>query len=149
MLGRALLFGLLSCTSLLANKASGGSNSLPSHEQDGVALSVMSLPDRIVFCIEADANHKISAEYGVEIKLLKGDKKLWREKFPKVITGPNRYFELPVRIDLHTLSHNVGGNSLEITFGACSSLTSSCNLIRQSIRVPEVRPEQELQHCGY
>src|ERR1700680_3844987 len=51
-------------------------------QKDGVNLSIATLADRVVFCISASGDLKVSSEYGVEFKADGPYGKLWRETLP-------------------------------------------------------------------
>jgi hypothetical protein len=138
-------FGIASLSSLGNALADPAATSGP---RDGVLISVRPLPDQVLFCIDADADHKISAEFGVEFKLIRGDKRLWREEFPKLITGPSQYFELPILVSLQASSRRVAGHSLHVVLGACSFVTFTCDLINRIVRVPDSNSHVEVNGCG-
>jgi hypothetical protein len=104
-------------------------------QKDGVRLSVTTLVDRVVFCISASGDLKISSEYGVEFKADRQNGRFWSEPLPKVVTGPPYYFNLPLRIELKTRG-NAQERPISLNLGACSSATNTCVPITFEINTP-------------
>ena len=71
-------------------------------QKDGINLSVDTLSDRTVFCFSASNDFRVSSEYGIEFRAVGQSAKFWRDHLPKVVTGPPRYFKLPLRVELRT-----------------------------------------------
>jgi hypothetical protein len=94
-------------------------------QRDGVNLSIATLADRVVFCISASGDLKVSSEYGVEFKADGPYGKFWRETLPKVVTGSPYYFDLPLRIELKRHA-NAAARPITVDLGACSSAANAC-----------------------
>jgi hypothetical protein len=94
-------------------------------EKQGVSLSTATLGDRVVFCIAASGDLKISSEYGVEFRTDGQHGRLWSETLPKVVTGPPYYFDLPLRIELKTRG-NARERPITVDLGACSAAANVC-----------------------
>jgi hypothetical protein len=104
-------------------------------QKDGVRLSVTTLVDRVVFCISASSDLKISSEYGVEFKADRQNGRFWSEPLPKVVTGPPYYFILPLRIELKTRG-NAQERPISLNLGACSSAANTCVPVTFEINAP-------------
>ena len=115
-------------------------------EKGGVSIQVQRLADRVAFCVNADQHHKVSSEFGVEFSLEKGSASAWKEKLPKVMTGPGYYFELPARFDLRTRA-NAEAQSIHIELGACSKEADICDKLEFVAAVP-AEIEQVPMRCG-
>ncbi len=118
----------------------------PSLEKGGVSIQVQRLADRIAFCVNADQHHKVSSEFGVEFSLEKGSASVWKDKLPKVMTGPGYYFELPARFDLRTRA-SAEAQTLHIELGACSKETDMCDKLEFVAAIP-AEVEREPMRCG-
>ena len=101
---------------------------------DGVSVEVMALRDHVAFCIRAENDLKISAEYGVEFKVDRRDARLWNERMPKTVTGAGYYFDLPLRIDLKSRG-DVRQHRIELDLGACSEATY-CAPVKFKLTMP-------------
>jgi hypothetical protein len=106
-------------------------------QTDGVTLDIRSLPDRVVFCIRAREDIKISSRYGVTFDADREDVDAWDENLPKTIEGPDWDFDLPLRVDIKTRPL-AGERRIRIQLGACSD---HCDLVKFNIRVPSYRNE--------
>jgi hypothetical protein len=106
-------------------------------QSDGVTLDIKSLVDRVVFCITAKENIKISAQYGVTFDADRLNAVGWDESLPKTITGPDWDFSLPLRVDLKTRSPSAE-RRIRIRLGACSD---HCDLVQLDLRIPSHRGE--------
>jgi hypothetical protein len=115
-------------------------------EDGGVSIEVQRLHDRVSFCVSADQHHKVSSEFGVEFSLEKGSASAWKERLPKVITGPGYYFDLPARFDLRTRA-NAEGQSIHVALGACSKEADMCDKLEFVTTVP-AEIEQAPMRCG-
>lgn len=94
-------------------------------QKDGVNLSITTLADRVVFCITASGDLKISSEYGVEFNTDRQNRKYWSDTLPKVVTGSPYYFDLPLRIDLKTRD-KAQERPITVGLGACSAAANAC-----------------------
>jgi hypothetical protein len=79
LIGYAAIFAVLILTSIPAAAE-------VRLQKDGVNLSIAALADRVVFCISASGDLKVSSEYGVAFKADGPNSKLWRETLPKIVT---------------------------------------------------------------
>jgi hypothetical protein len=104
-------------------------------QKDGVNLSIATLADRVVFCISASGDLKISSEYGVGFKADGPNGKLWRETLPKVVTGSPYYFDLPLRIELKTRG-NAEKRPITVDLGACSAAANACVPVTFEVSAP-------------
>src|SRR5665213_2523169 len=88
------LVGLSTALSLGKAVADEGANTerVVHAKINGVALEVHTMRDRVFFCIDAEKDFKISAQYGVEFKASRREAHLWNESLPKVVTGSDWYF---------------------------------------------------------
>jgi hypothetical protein len=103
-------------------------------QSEGVSVEVVVLRDLVAFCIKAANDLKVSAEYGVEFKVDRRDTRLWNERFPKMVTGADYYFDLPLRIELK--SHgDVRQHRIALDLGACSEATY-CTPVRFKLTMP-------------
>ena len=107
----------------------------PVLEEGGVSIHVQRLADRVAFCVSADQHHKVSSEFGIEFSLEKGSASAWKDRLPKLATGPGYYFDLPARFDLRTRG-NPEGQSVHIELGACSKETNMCDKLEFVAAVP-------------
>lgn len=103
---------------------------------DGVAVDASSKSDVVSFCIRADDDHKVSAEFGVEFR--PDTPKRWKEHFPKIVTGEGAYFSMPLRIDLKPRG-DPSGQTVHLQFGTCSAARLQCDLVQVAVRVPATR----------
>jgi len=104
----------------------------------GLNLSAVRLADRIILCLQADDGWRLSSDYGVELSVPSDDKRLWGENFPKLVTGPERYFQLPLRIDLRTKATKKIW-VVEVDLGACFK-TDFCTPIKFHVMIPNDVP---------
>lgn len=116
-------------------------------QKDGVGLSIATLADRVVFCISASGDLKVSSEYGVEFKADGPNAKLWRENLPKVITGSPYYFDLPLRIELKTRG-SAQQRPITVDLGACSSAVNACVPITFEVTAPGERQNEPASDCS-
>jgi hypothetical protein len=112
-------------------------------QSDGVTINVRTLRDRVIFCINADQDHKISSEFGVEFTVFQQDERLWAETFPKIVTRSGWYFNLPLGLNLKTRAE-VSGRTVRIKLGACS-VDELCNVLNFSVEIPsqEIQADRE------
>ena len=111
---------------------------------DGVSVEARILPGAAVLCIDADSGLKISAQYGVEVRVDPNEASLWNESFPKLITGPNADFELPLKITLET-SGTMQERRVSLDLGACSASEQTCTPIKLRMTMPQ---RLSLQNAG-
>jgi hypothetical protein len=116
-------------------------------QKDGVNLSVATLADRVVFCISASGDLKVSSEYGVEFKADGPYSKLWGETLPKVVTGSRYYFDLPLRIELKTHG-NAEERPITVDLGACSSAANACVPVTFEVSAPGRSQTAPLSDCA-
>ena len=116
-------------------------------QKDGVNLSIAALADRVVFCITASGDLKVSSEYGVEFKTDGPSAKLWREILPKVVTGSPYYFDLPLRIELKTHG-NAEKRPITVDLGACSSAANACVPVTFEVSAPGESQDQPPSDCA-
>jgi len=116
-------------------------------QKDGVSLSIATLADRVVFCISASGDLKVSSEYGVEFKTNEASAKLWRETLPKVFTGAPYYFELPLRIELKTRG-DAKERPITVDLGACSSTANACVPITFEASAPAESQKETESVCS-
>jgi len=116
-------------------------------QSDGVNLSIATLADRVVFCISASGDLKVSSEYGVEFKTDRPHGKLWRETLPKVVTGSPYYFDLPLRIELKTRGH-AAERPITVHLGACSSAANSCVPVTFEVSAPGDSQSEPPSDCS-
>jgi hypothetical protein len=143
-------FLLLGATIAVAAPPAGAQpRNAGSVQRGGVSITVHYLHDRSVFCIDADATHKISAEYGIEFRVPKKDIQLWSERFPKVVNGEGRYFSLPLQVELMARG-DVIGRHVTVELGACSS-EALCDTITFDLAVPrdDARGERQAMRCDH
>ena len=87
-----------------------------------------------------------TTEFGVEFSVETGNASAWKEKLPKVMTGPGYYFELPMRFELRTRG-DAEAQSIYIELGACSKETNMCDKLEFVAAVPtEIEPTP--MRCG-
>jgi hypothetical protein len=116
-------------------------------EKQGVSLSLSTLADRVVFCISASGDYKVSSEYGVEFKADAKNGKLWSETLPKVVTGSPYYFDLPLRIELKTRG-SARERPITVDLGACSAAANTCVPITFEVSAPEASPSEPAPDCA-
>ena len=116
-------------------------------QKDGVSLSIATLADRVVFCISASGDLKVSSEYGVEFKADGPNGELWRETLPKVVTGSPYYFDLPLRIELKTRG-NAPARPITVDLGACSSAANACVPITFEVSAPGESQNEPASDCS-
>jgi hypothetical protein len=116
-------------------------------QKNGVTLAVTTLVDRVVFCISASGDLKVSSEYGVEFKSNPHNAKFWLDALPKVVTGPPYYFDLPLRIELKTRG-NVHERRVDLNLGACSSAANACVPITFEVSAPIASQDQPASDCA-
>jgi hypothetical protein len=116
-------------------------------QKDGVTLSVTTLVDRVIFCISALGDSKISSEFGVEFKADRQNSKLWSEHLPKVVTGPPYYFDLPLRVELKTRG-NAQERPISLNLGACSSAANTCVPITFEVKAPTASQSVFASDCS-
>jgi hypothetical protein len=116
-------------------------------QKDGVNLSIATLADRVVFCISASGDLKVSSEYGVEFKADGPYGKLWRETLPKVVTGSPYYFDLPLRIELKTRG-NAEERPITVDLGACSSAANACVPVTFEVSAPGESQTEPPSDCS-
>ena len=126
----------IACSCATSNSSVFASDAASVAHRDGISIEAQRLSDRVSFCIDADAKLKVSSEFGVEFHLVNGDHAAWRQRFPKIVTGPGWYFTLPKRIDLPTRV-NPAGQQLLIVLGACSLEANNCNRVELLLTVPQ------------
>ena len=115
--------------------------------KDGVTLKVISLVDRVVFCISASGDLKISSEYGVEFKSTVHDVRFWGDTLPKIVTAAPYYFDLPLRIELKTRGH-ARGRRIDVNLGACSAAASACVPITFEVSAPAPPQDEPASDCS-
>jgi hypothetical protein len=103
-------------------------------QKDGIILRVRSVPDAIVFCFNAEGSLKIASDYGIRFKVVRNDRHLWNEVFPKTVTGPGWNFSLPFGVELRTRG-DVQRRRIDVDLGACSEATL-CNPVNFQITLP-------------
>jgi hypothetical protein len=91
-------------------------------QHDGVTLDAYLRNGRVTFCFNAEKDVKIASEYGVEFSVPNDEVKLWEEKLPKVVSGSEPYFNLPVRIELKTRGKSLP-RQISVGLGVCVSGT--------------------------
>jgi hypothetical protein len=116
-------------------------------QKNGVNLSIATLADRVVFCISALGDLKVSSEYGVEFKADGPYGKLWRETLPKVVTGSPYYFDLPLRIELKTRG-NAEERPITVDLGACSSAANACVPVTFEVSAPGESQNEPPSDCS-
>jgi hypothetical protein len=116
-------------------------------QKDGVNLSIATLADRVVFCITASGDLKVSSEYGVEFKADGPSAKLWRETLPKVVTGSPYYFDLPLRIELKTHG-NAEERPITVDLGACSAAANACVPVTFEVSAPAESQDDAPSECA-
>jgi hypothetical protein len=109
-------------------------------ESGGISIQAQRLKDSISFCVRSDGEHKVSSEFGIEFKVERGDAGSWRDKLPKIITGPGYYFSLPKEVELATRK-DPGGQTMHVELGACSAKENRCDRLEFSIPVPKDKQE--------
>ncbi len=135
-LARVIIFGAFTLIAMGPARGETLLNGLTRLASGGVTLDVETLSDRVVFCVRADETHKVSSEFGVEFKIEKRNSGTWKERFPKVVTGSNWYFTLPLRIDLMTRG-NASGQRVHVELGACST-SNMCDRVEFVAVVPRI-----------
>jgi hypothetical protein len=128
----------------VASVAAGAETRL---QQDGINLSVTTLADRVVFCIAATGDLKVSSEYGVEFKTDRKNRKYWSETLPKIVTGAPYYFDLPLRIELKTRT-NARERPITVGLGACSSAANACVPITFELKAPLAIQDASTVECA-
>jgi len=63
------------------------------------------------------------------------DEPLWNERFPKVVTGPDWYFHLPLKIEMMNAQKDVSNRHVYVNFGACSEGTL-CKRLDLDVKLP-------------
>jgi hypothetical protein len=116
-------------------------------QKNGVNLSIATLADRVVFCISALGDLKVSSEYGVEFRADGPYGKLWQETLPKVVTGSPYYFDLPLRIELKTRG-NAEERPITVDLGACSSAANACVPVTFEVSAPGESQNEPPSDCS-
>jgi|SRR5450432_446886 hypothetical protein len=116
-------------------------------QKDGVSLSIATLADRVVFCISASGDLKVSSEYGVGFRADGQNGKLWRETLPKVVTATPYYFDLPLRIELKTRG-NAEVRPITVDLGACSSAANACVPVIFEVSAPAASLNESALDCS-
>ena len=116
-------------------------------QKDGVNLSIATLADRVVFCISASGDLKVSSEYGIGFKADGANVKLWRDALPKVVTGSPYYFDLPLRIELKTRG-NAQVRPITVDLGACSAAAKTCVPITFEVSAPGGSQSEAASECS-
>jgi hypothetical protein len=114
-------------------------------QHDGVTLEAYSRNGRITFCFNAEKDVKIAAEYGVEFSVPQGEAKFWNESLPKLVTGSEPYFDLPVRVELKTQGVS-RERQVSIGLGVCVS-TKYCTPVAFQITIPTKGASSETAVC--
>lgn len=114
--------------------------------KDGLTLAVTALADRVVFCIAASGDLKVSSEYGVEFKAAPSDARLWRDALPKVVTAAPYYFDLPLRIELKTRG-SARERRIGLTLGACSVAANACLPVTFEVNTPIAVWDDRARDC--
>jgi hypothetical protein len=114
--------------------------------KDGVTVAVTTLVDRVVFCIAASGDLKISSEYGVEFKSSPDNAQLWFDALPKVVTGIPYYFDLPLRIELKTRG-GARKRGIDLTLGICSVAANACLPVTFEVRAPIATQGEPVSDC--
>jgi hypothetical protein len=140
LIGYAAIFAVLILTSIPAAAE-------VRLQKDGISLSIAALADRVVFCISASGDLKVSSEYGVAFKADGPNSKLWRETLPKIVTGPPYYFDLPLRIEMKTRG-NAQERPITVDLGACSSAANTCVPITFEISAPGENQKEPASDCS-
>jgi hypothetical protein len=115
--------------------------------RDGVTVAVTTLVDRVVFCISASGDLKVSSEYGIEFKSAPQNARFWLESLPKVVTGSPYYFDLPLRIELKTRG-KAEERPITLDLGACSSAANACVPLTFEVSVPGERQKEPMSDCS-
>lgn len=115
--------------------------------KDGLTLAVTALADRVVFCIAASGDLKVSSEYGVEFKSAPPDTRLWRDALPKVVTAAPYYFDLPLRIELKTRG-SARQRRIDLTLGACSVAANACVPVTFEVSTPIAARDEPASDCS-
>jgi hypothetical protein len=115
--------------------------------KDGVTLAVTTLVDRVVFCITATGDIKVSSEYGVELKSAPHDARSWLDALPKVVTGVPYYFDLPLRVELKTRG-NARERRVDLNLGACSAAANACLPVTFEVRTPIATEDGPAADCS-
>jgi hypothetical protein len=116
-------------------------------QRDGVRLSVVTLVDRVVFCISTSDDLKISSEYGVEFKADRQNGGFWSDPLPKVVTGPPYYFDLPLRIELKTRG-KAQERPISLNLGACSASANTCVPVTFEVNPPMASQDLLVSDCS-
>jgi hypothetical protein len=104
-------------------------------QEDGVSLHARTFRDAVIICINAQPPLRIaSSDYGVRFEIERNDRRFWNEAFPKTVTGPGWYFDLPLRIELKTRG-DVQRRRIDVDLGTCSEATL-CNPVKLLITLP-------------
>jgi hypothetical protein len=125
---------LLSGYALFSHSPTANATDVVRAQSEGVSVDVMVLRDLVAFCIKAANDLKVSAEYGVEFKVDRRETRLWNERFPKMVTGADYYFDLPLRIELKSRG-DVRQHRIELDLGACSEATY-CTPVKFKLTMP-------------
>lgn len=115
-------------------------------QREGVTIDAYSQNDRITFCFDAEKNVKIASEYGVEFAVPREEAKLWEESFPKIVSGKEPYFKLPVRIELRTRGVP-RSREVSVGLGICVSETY-CTPIKVVLRIPAKGSSRQSIACS-
>jgi len=115
--------------------------------KDGVNLKVTSLVDRVVFCISASGDLKVSSEYGVEFKSTAHNVRFWQDALPKIVTAPPYYFDLPLRIELKTRG-SARERRIDVNLGACSAAANACVPITFEVSAPASPQDEHASDCA-
>jgi hypothetical protein len=115
--------------------------------KDGVTLAVTTLADRVVFCISASGDQKVSSEYGVEFKSAAHDARFWLDALPKVVTGTPYYFDLPLRIELKTRG-SARERRIDLNLGVCSAAANACLPVTFEVNAPIAAQDKPASDCS-
>jgi hypothetical protein len=115
-------------------------------KKDGVRVSVTTLVDRVVFCIFASGDLRISSEYGIEFKADRQNVRSWLERLPKVVMGPPYYFDLPLRIELKT-REGAQQRRIRLNLGTCSD-GKGCVPVNLEVNAPVATPDLVAADCS-
>jgi hypothetical protein len=85
---------------VLGSSPSGAEGSGLQTRSRGVTVSTYRIASGFLFCLRSNENTKIAAEYGIELKIPSQEQTLWSEAFPKLVTRPQTYFDLPLAVEV-------------------------------------------------
>jgi hypothetical protein len=108
---------VLVALALLLRSADAETSASQTHSR-GVTVSTYRLENAYRVCLTAKQNTRIAAEYGVEFTVPPGERKLWKEPFPKLVTGKQPYFDLPASFELASVDSQLPRH-IKLHLGIC------------------------------